>query len=57
MKNDYLIVVGFIIYIILSFIDRFIIPIPDIVYIPIMIVDLILIVTGIILRKRENQNS
>lgn len=55
MKNDIFIAVGFLVYIVLSCIDRFIIPIPDMVYIPVMILDFILLVIGIVLRKRENQ--
>ncbi len=52
MKKDLLIAIGFIIYIVLSCVDRFIVSIPNVVYIPFMIVDIILIIIGIIIRKQ-----
>lgn len=53
MKKDLLSTVGFLIYIILSCFDRFILPIPDVIYIPVMVADIIMIFVGIILMKKN----
>ncbi|MBQ6884500.1 MAG: hypothetical protein IJN56_02050 [Clostridia bacterium] len=53
MKNEFLITAGFIVYIILSGIDRFFVSIPNIIYIPVMIANFILIIVGIILKRKN----
>jgi len=57
MKKDLLgalgFVVGFLLYFILSCVDRFIIPIPDVIYIILMVVALILFIIGLITRRKN----
>ena len=57
MKKDLLgtlgYIIGFLIYFILSCVDRFIVPIPDIIYIILMVVALTLIVLGLITRRKN----
>ena len=52
-KEMYLQTIGIFIYIITSIIDRFIMAIPDYVYVPIMVIALSITVIGIIKNKRN----
>lgn len=47
MKKELFRIIGFTTYIVLSCVDRFVAGIPDIIYIPVMIVALALIIVGI----------
>ena len=46
--------IGILVYVIYSWVDRFIIEIPDIVAIPIMILGIVLIMTGIVKTPKDN---
>jgi hypothetical protein len=47
MKKNLLITIGILIYVILAIVDRVIIKIPDYIYIPVAILEFILLIIGI----------
>ena len=47
MKKNKLIGIGFLLYLLLTIVDRFILSIPDIIYIPTAILGIAFILTGI----------
>ena len=51
-KNT-LIIAGVIIYIAMSGIDRFVVSIPNIIYIPLAVLGIVLILTGALSKKRN----
>lgn len=53
-KISVLTTIGILVYVIYSLVDRFIIEIPDIVAIPVMILGIVLILTGIIKTPKDN---
>jgi prepilin signal peptidase PulO-like enzyme (type II secretory pathway) len=53
-KASALTAIGSLIYVIYSLVDRFIIEIPDVVAIPIMILGIVLILTGIVKTRKDN---
>ena len=53
-KANGLTAIGALVYAIYSLVDRFIIEIPDIVAIPIMILGIVLIMTGIVKTPKDN---
>lgn len=54
MKNkNYLIIIGIIIYILMSGVDRFVYHIPNVVYIPAAILGIVLILTGFFSDKNK----
>ncbi len=57
MKNKILIYLGITIFIVSMLIDRFLISINDYIYIPALLISSLLIITGIILDKRQNNND
>lgn len=46
--------IGILVYVVYSWVDRFIIEIPDIVAIPVMILGIVLILTGIVKTPKDN---
>ncbi len=46
--------IGILVYVVYSWVDRFIIAIPDIVAIPVMILGIVLILTGIVKTPKDN---
>lgn len=52
MDSTILRIIGILMYIILSVVDRFIYKIPDYVYIPLAILGIILIIIGFIIEKK-----
>ncbi|NLJ59549.1 MAG: hypothetical protein GX338_01220 [Firmicutes bacterium] len=46
--------IGILVYVIYSLVDRFVIQIPDIVAIPVMILGIILILAGIVKTPKDN---
>ena len=51
-KSNIFKIIGLIIYVVLTIIDRFFVNIKDVIYIPIAIVGLILLVVGIVIDKK-----
>lgn len=47
--------IGILLYIILSFIDRFIYKIPNTIYIPLAILGIVIIILGFVIDRRKNQ--
>lgn len=52
-KKNWFIEIGLLIYFVLSITDRFVVEISDYIYIPIAIVEVVLIVIGIVQNRRE----
>ena len=53
MSKDGYIIVGMLIYLVTSIINRFFVAIPDAVYIPLAVVGIVLMITGISLGKKQ----
>lgn len=53
-KKNLLIISGFILYIVLTGIDRFVYEVPDIIYFPLVIAGLVLVIAGVIVNKRKS---
>lgn len=52
-SNEILRILGFGIYMIFSIVNRFITPIPDVVFIPIAVVSIGLIIAGLVVGKKN----
>ena len=55
MKTDGLIALGVLIYVLLSCLDRFIVSVPNFIYIPVMIVGIALVLVGGIQKRRKGK--
>ena len=53
-KRNLFIIFGLIIYVVSSFVDRFVYKIPDYLFIILSLVEIACVITGIIIRKKEN---
>ena len=53
MSKDGFIIVGMLIYLVTSIVNRFFVEIPDVVYIPLAVVGITLMITGIRLGKKQ----
>ena len=53
MNKDGFIIVGMLIYLVTSIVNRFFVAIPDAVYIPLAVVGIVLMITGIRLGKKQ----
>lgn len=53
-KVSILTMIGVLVYVVYSLVDRFIVEIPDIVAIPVIILGIILILTGILKTLKDN---
>ena len=53
MNKDGFIIVGMLIYLVTSIINRFFVAIPDAVYIPLAVVGIVLMIAGIRLGKKQ----
>ena len=53
MSKDGFIIVGMLIYLVTSIVNRFFVAIPDAVYIPLAVVGIVLMITGIRLGKKQ----
>lgn len=47
--------IGILLYVILSFIDRFIYKIPNTIYIPLSILGIVIIILGFVIDRKKNQ--
>ena len=54
-KGDLLRIIGILIYVVLTIIDRFCFNIVDYIYIPIALIGIIFIIVGIIINKKSKQ--
>jgi len=59
MKSRYNLstIIGVLIYLIYSSVDRFIVEIPDVVAIPLMIVGIVLIIVGVVKSRNSNRSK
>ena len=53
MNKDGFIIVGMLIYLVTSIVNRFFVAIPDAVYIPLAVVGIVLMIAGISLGKKQ----
>lgn len=53
MSKDGFIIVGMLIYLVTSIVNRFFVAIPDAVYIPLAVVGIVLMITGIRLGNKQ----
>ena len=53
MNKDGFIIVGMLIYLVTSIVNRFFVAIPNAVYIPLAVVGIVLMITGIRLGKKQ----
>ena len=53
MNKDGFIIVGMLIYLVTSIVNRFFVAIPDAVYIPLAVVGIVLMITGISLGNKQ----
>ncbi len=56
-KKSWLISLGIVIYILLSAFDKFVLPIPNYLYITIAVVGIALIILGFIMEQKNKQNQ
>lgn len=47
--------IGILLYVILSFIDRFIYKIPNTIYIPLALLGIVIIILGFVIDRKKNQ--
>ena len=56
-RYNILTIIGVLIYVIYSSVDRFVVKIPDVVAIPMMIIGIILIIAGVVKSRNSNRSK
>ena len=54
-ERSFIGILGIILYVVLSLIDRFFYKIPDYIYIPLMVLGIVIIIVGFVIDKKNNK--
>ena len=54
-ERSFIGILGILLYVVLSLIDRFFYKIPDYIYIPLMVLGIVIIIVGFVIDKKNNK--